>query len=123
MRKATRKIELIPGPHEAAKLQADKPPVMTGVFLRFPRAMYEIARTSAFSAKKYNKPAGSMDYLGLPAETRTDALGRHLLEELLEGPVAAEGGILHAAQVAWNALARLERLCVDAENKAEAVKK
>lgn len=115
MRKA--KVALIPGPHEAAKLQANKPPVMTGVFLRFPRAMYEIAKTSAFSAQKHNKPAGSMDYLGLPADARTDALGRHLLEELLEGPVAAEGNIMHAAQVAWNALARLERLLVDEENK------
>ena len=37
-----------------------------------------------------------------------DALVRHLIAEAIEGPVDADTQLLHAAQEAWNALARLE---------------
>lgn len=38
----------------------------------------------------------------------SDALGRHLAAEGSEGPTDHATGLLHAAQVAWNALARIE---------------
>ncbi len=104
----------------------DKIPVMRGSFLRFPRAMREVARVSHLGCIKYDAPEGSMDYL----ETEdgygvfTDALGRHLLDEATGGKVNVETGghlppegmvVLHQAQAAWNTLARLERYLVDLE--------
>jgi hypothetical protein len=37
-----------------------------------------------------------------------DALGRHILDEAIEGPIDGDTGELHATAEAWNALARLE---------------
>jgi hypothetical protein len=36
-----------------------------------------------------------------------NALGRHIVNEAIEGDYDPEG-FLHAAQIAWNAMARLE---------------
>lgn len=101
------------------KMDAGKLPVMNGVFLRFPRAMQEIARVSAAGTTKYEVPITDMGYADVEnGEDRyTDALGRHLLAQALEGDVNVERGgalpaegvaLLHAAQAAWDALARLE---------------
>ena len=105
---------------EAAKVAANKAPVMTGVFLRFPRAMTAVAKCSAFSAEKYHKPVGSLDYLEASRDVRADALGRHLIAEALEGgpdavnvEYAGADPVYHAAQVAWGSLARLERMLRD----------
>jgi hypothetical protein len=38
---------------------------------------------------------------------------RHLLQEKTEGRVDKETGLLHSAQVAWNALARLQLQLMD----------
>ena len=106
----------------------DKLPVMRGSFLRFPRAMREVARVSHLGCIKYDAPEGSMDYLEIydGIGVFTDALGRHLLDEATGGPVNVEKGghlppegmaVLHAAQIAWNSLARLERYLVDLEEK------
>ncbi|MEE8386487.1 MAG: dATP/dGTP diphosphohydrolase domain-containing protein [Dehalococcoidia bacterium] len=106
----------------------DKLPVMRGSFLRFPRAMREIARVSHLGCMKYDAPEGSMDYLdgedgyGL----FTDALGRHLLDEATGGVTNVETGgrlppegmiVLHQAQAAWNTLARLERYLLTLEER------
>ena len=46
----------------------------------------------------------------------TSKLGRHLLAEETEGPLnASDSDLLHAAQVAWNALARLEHILMEAK--------
>jgi hypothetical protein len=103
------------------KIGLDKKiPVMRGAFLRFPLAMRQVARVSHVGCIKYNAPEGDMDYLAVPdgVGVFSDADGRHLLDEVLDGPVNVERGgnlpkegmaVLHAAQHAWNALARLEK--------------
>lgn len=90
------------------KFDTEKSPVTRGVLQYFPRALEEVAKVSAAGAKKYawngweTVPDGITRY--------SDALGRHLLAEAQsaydDGPDGT--GCLHAAQVAWNALARLE---------------
>lgn len=103
----------------AKKLDAGKLPVMRGVFLRFPRAMYELAKVSQAGTTKYAVPIDDMNYKNVPdGEGRyTDALGRHLLDEAIGGQMNVEKGgalpeqgveLLHKAQAAWDALARLE---------------
>ena len=120
-------------PFSATKIGVkDKIPVMRGSFLRFPRAMREIARVSHLGCIKYCAVEGSMDYLEIDdgLGVFTDALGRHLLNEAADGPVNVEKGghlppggmaVLHAAQIAWNSLARLERYLVDLEEKGISV--
>lgn len=81
----------------------------------FPRALLEVARVGTFGASKYTRggwlsvPDGIVRY--------TAAMMRHFFKEVTEGtydsdPSCAEYGfenqIRHDAQVAWNALARLE---------------
>lgn len=89
------------------KYDADKAPVVRGALQYFPRALTEVAKVSAAGAQKYawngwrTLPDGFARY--------SDALGRHLLAEC-DGALDADTGCLHAAQVAWNALARLELL-------------
>jgi hypothetical protein len=98
------------------KLDDGKPPVMTGVFLRFPRAMIAIAEVSAVGFKKYSvDPSDAVQRMGYAevanGEARyTDAIGRHLLGQVLDGPINIENGtpVRHAAQAAWDALAALE---------------
>lgn len=95
------------------KLDAGKVPIMHGAWLRFPLALEAVAKVSVFGAKKYKSPVGDMGYLEVEDGYRkyTEALGRHLKDEALEGFVNdKDGGVLHPAQAAWNALARLEKL-------------
>lgn len=96
--------------HElGAKLDAGKPAVWRGLLNYFPRACSMVAHVSTLGAQKYawkgweSVPEG-IDRYG-------DALARHLLDEASQGLYdnGPKGiGTLHAAQVAWNALARLE---------------
>lgn len=102
--------------HElGAKLDAGKSPVFQGLLDYFPRACLEVARVSAKGAEKYawkgweQVPNGFARY--------SDALGRHVFAEGIDGLIDKDTGLLHAAQVAWNALARLELLLRDLEKK------
>ena len=94
-----------------AKLDSGKPAVFRGLIDYFPRACIEVARISTLGASKYtwkgweSVPDGINRY--------SDALVRHLCAEAIEGPFDAGpkglgADVLHASQVAWNALARLE---------------
>lgn len=94
-------------PHEpGAKLDAGKSPIMQGLLHYFPRALKAVAEVSLIGAQKYawkgweSVPDGINRY--------GDALGRHLVDEVIEGPIDTQTGRLHAEQQAWNALARLE---------------
>jgi hypothetical protein len=49
----------------------------------------------------------------------SDAMGRHLLGEFVDGRLDPESGQLHAAMVAWNALARLELLLTEDKKNDE----
>lgn len=95
-------------PHElGAKLDSGKDPVVRGALHYFPRALAAVSQVSEVGARKYawrgweTVPDGFDRY--------SDALGRHLLAEGFE-QIDGDTGCLHAAQVAWNALARLELL-------------
>lgn len=91
----------------------DKVSVIRSALDRFPRALLEVAKVSEYGCWKYGVPLGDRDFLRSPTiiEDCTDALGRHKIAEVLEGPVnARDGDMLHAAQLAWNALARLEAM-------------
>ncbi len=90
--------------HElGAKLDEGKPEL--ALLQDFANALREVGKVATFGAKKYCRsgwlqvPDGRYRYTG--------AMMRHFLDEA-DGPVDADSGCLHAAQVAWNALARLE---------------
>lgn len=93
-------------PHEpGAKLDAGKSPIFQGLMDYFPRACLAVAEVSEAGAKKYawkgweTVPDGYNRY--------SNAMVRHIVNETIEGKYDPEG-FLHAAQVAWNAMARLE---------------
>ncbi len=90
--------------HEpGAKLDEGKPEL--ALLQDFANALREVGKVATFGAKKYSRgswlqvPDGQYRYTG--------AMMRHFLDEA-DGPVDTDSGCLHAAQVAWNALARLE---------------
>ena len=101
-----------------SKLDAGKPSVWRGLLDYFPRACFKVADVSSRGAVKYawkgweTVPDGINRY--------GDALGRHILYEATEGMYdVGKGGlgpeVLHAAQVAWNAMARLELILREQE--------
>lgn len=112
-----------PATEPGAKLDAGKSPVFQGSFQYFPRALLAVADVSEAGAVKYtwegwrSVPNGIARY--------GNAIGRHILKEKIEGlydlqmmndpnhPVM----VLHAAQVAWNALARLDLMLVELEKQ------
>ena len=98
-----------------SKLDAGKAPLLQGVIQYFPRALSAVSMISLEGSKKYSwrgwetVPDGVNRY--------GDALGRHLIGEAVHGDTDPETGMMHAAQTAWNALARLE-LILRAKEKA-----
>ena len=103
----------IPAGTPGAKLDAGKSPVTQGCLQYFPRALLEVAKVSLKGAEKYSwrgwehVPDGETRY--------NNALGRHILAEAIEGPRDTDTNELHAAQIAWNALARLELILREQE--------
>lgn len=101
---------------KGAKLDAGKAPIFRGVISYFPRAITAVANVSMYGATKYSWKGWEDVSDGI--NRYTDALGRHIVKEGIEGLYDLEikndtkypAEILHAAQVAWNALARLELL-------------
>lgn len=104
-------------PHQpGAKLDAGK--VRIGLcFMGFARALEAVAEVTTHGAEKYT-PGG---WLKVPdAKNRyTEAMFRHLLAEGKGEFVDTHSHLLHAAHAAWNALARLEFICLEAEEANE----
>jgi hypothetical protein len=97
--------------HEAgAKNDAGKPD--TSLLLMFGRALSEVAAVGTFGARKYSR--GGWQHVPNGVDRYTAALLRHLLKEQSEA-VDEDIGLLHAAAVAWNALARLELILKEGE--------
>jgi len=72
----------------------------------FPNALQEVAKVGTFGAKKYTDDGWKQVDNG---EGRyTDAMLRHYFAEKTGELLDPESEILHAAHLAWNALARLE---------------
>lgn len=90
--------------HEkGSKLDQGKTQVVRYCLKYFPTALKAVAEVSAYGAKKYTP----MGWRSVPNgyDRYTEALGRHLVADPNELDVS---GLDHDAQVAWNALARLE---------------
>lgn len=100
-------------PHEkGAKLDAGK--IRPGLVLgAFSRALTEVTKVGTFGAQKYTDNG----WLEVPngVERYTDAMLRHYLDEAQGVHTDPETGLLHAAHLAWNALARLELMLESAE--------
>ena len=87
-----------------AKLDAGKPRVglmMSG----FARALLEVSKVTTYGALKYS-PNGWKEVKD-GVDRYDDGKGRHLLEGYIEER-DPDTGLLHLAQEAWNALAKLE---------------
>ena len=97
-----------------AKLDAGKAPIAQGVLQYFPRALTAVAMVSLAGSKKYSWKGWEKVDDGF--NRYSDALGRHLLAESAEGPIDKDTGAYHAAQIAWNSLARLELMLRELEN-------
>ena len=95
---------------EVIKYDSGKSPVFRGVFKYFPKALKAVADVSAIGAKKYSAWGGWKSATFADVYRFEDALGRHLLNEHVEGWYDPESNLLHAAHAAWNALAKLELL-------------
>lgn len=94
-------------PHEpGAKLDAGKSPVFRGLIDYFPRACIAVAGVSDVGARKYAWKGWETVDDGV--NRYSDALGRHMMYESMEGPFDKDTGLLHKAHAAWNALAALE---------------
>lgn len=100
------------------KLDNGKPPIVQGCFNYFPKALLEVSKVSKYGTEKYNLNYADRNYLRVEngVVRYTDALGRHLLDEQVVGPIDLESNCLNAAMVAWNALARLEIMLNERDN-------
>lgn len=94
----------------AKKLDANKVPIYEGCIQYFPRALMAVAMVSEYGFRKYGAWGGWRGVLD-GVVRYTSAKYRHGLMQEIEGPYdVGDSGLSHAAQEAWNALAKLERL-------------
>lgn len=101
-----------PAHEPGAKLDAGK--MRAGLVLGdFAHALQQVAEVGTFGARKYTDHG----WLSVPGgiERYTDAMLRHWLAEHTGGALDDQTGLLHAAHLAWNAMARLELMLRDAE--------
>lgn len=88
-----------------AKLDSGKPrPAL--VLGGFSQALQAVTEVGTFGAKKYTDNGWMLVPNGI--SRYTDAMLRHYLEEASGSHHDPETDLLHAAHLAWNALARLE---------------
>lgn len=105
-----------------AKLDAGKVDVLRGAVQYFPNALREVARVSELGAAKYSWKG----WASVPDGIRRygAALLRHILYDdpfaTDDGPGGLGVSVLHATQVAWNALARLELILAEEEKTRQA---
>lgn len=93
---------------DAANTKATKPRIYTLLLEYFPRALAEVARCGEYGAEKHGRLSFmNEDY---PSEGFMDAAARHMLALAKDGPINHEDqGVYHKAQIAWGALASLEK--------------
>jgi len=92
-----------------SKLDAGKVDTLRGAIRYFPKALEAVARVSELGARKYSWEGWRSVPDGI--DRYGAALARHLAFEPFDTDEGAGGlgpDVLHASQVAWNALARLE---------------
>lgn len=94
----------------------DKGKVEVGlIFDDMPRALLAVAEIGTYGRHKYSK--GGWKHVEDGIERYTNAMDRHRLKESIEG-IDQETGMLHAAHLAWNALARLELMIREQQSDA-----
>lgn len=101
------------GQHErGAKLDAGKPDA--SLLLMFGKALEAVAEVGTFGMRKYTRAGWESVENGV--DRYTAALLRHLLREHYEAE-DIDSGLLHASHAAWNALARLEFILREREER------
>jgi hypothetical protein len=90
-----------------AKLDAGKA-TYSLVLRSFPKALAEVDAVARYGALKYSLDGWKSVEDG--AQRYTEALLRHIVDEVGGETVDPKTDLVHAAQTAWNALARLELL-------------
>jgi hypothetical protein len=99
----------------AIKYDGGKPALWRGVFDYFPRAIQAIGDISTFGARKYAWAGWESVEDGFARYS--DAMVRHLTKEGAGELYDPDSGLLHAAHTAWGAMARLELLMREMEQK------
>lgn len=97
----------------ATKLDYGKAPIFKLFLKYFPLAIGAVSNVSEYGLRKYNPDGDGTGWRDVPDGINRygDGLARHLIKEASEGPYDnLDSGLSHAAQVAWNAMARLELL-------------
>lgn len=77
-------------------------------FRKFPRAIKAVAEVCEKGDAKHNGTVRSYTSIENGHQEYSEAMVRHVFGEIIEGPLDPEDGLLHAARIAWGALARLE---------------
>lgn len=88
--------------------ERDRQPVFHGVLRYFPKALRALAEVSRIGNEQHNKG----EPLHWAREKSTDELGalvNHLMHVAAGIETDEEDGMLHAAKIAWRALANLEK--------------
>lgn len=85
------------------------------IFDDMPRALLAVAEIGTYGRHKYSK--GGWKHVENGVERYTNAMDRHRLQETIEG-ADQETDMLHAAHLAWNALARLELMIREQQSDA-----
>jgi hypothetical protein len=97
-------------------------PVASGVVKYFPDALMLVSRLSRIGNDKHN-PGEPLHWAKEKSGDEPDALMRHLIDHFTNAPIDADveelGELAHLTQVAWRALAMLQRAC-DAERAKDA---
>ena len=97
-------------------------PVASGVVKYFPDALMLVSRLSRIGNDKHS-PGQPLHWAKEKSGDEPDALMRHLIDHFTGAPIDADveelGELAHLTQVAWRALAMLQRAC-DAERAKDA---
>ena len=101
----------------AIKYDSGKPCTYRGVVQYFPRAVTAVAEISTFGASKY--AWAGWEKVDDGVARYSDAMMRHLFKEGAGEEFDDDSGLMHAAHAAWGALARLELILREKENKSE----
>ena len=103
-------IDAMSGEGKGKKFDDDKAPVVQGCFHYFPRALQAVTHLSKYGLEKYDLEYDDKNFMKLDPDRIMNAIGRHLMQEAIDGMYDEESNHLHAIAVAWEALARLEIL-------------
>lgn len=97
---------------DAVRQGEAKPKIVAGVLHKFPKALEALALVSEFGAQKWDTSIDSRAYITMEDgyQKHLESAGRHLVGAVYGKYNAADGGVMHLAQLAWRALAAIETL-------------